>query len=146
MLASTSYKHKISGSKRTYENNTQVGEVYFGDIAYLPQSRRGYRFCLVIVERLTSFVSAIPLKSLNAESTSNAIRLFVGIIGFSMSKFCSDYGPEFGSKFTAQLNTMGIEHTSRIPRRSQSQGNVEVAIKILKQALTKVCASRLSNK
>ena len=88
----TWYKHKISGSKRTYENNTQVGEVYFGDIAYLPQSRRGYRFCLLIVERLTSFVSAIPLKSLNAESTSNAIRLFVGIIGFSMSKFCSDYG------------------------------------------------------
>ena len=63
-----------------------------------------------------------------------------------MSKFCSDYGPEFGSQFTAQLNSMGIEHSSRIPRRSQSQGNVEVAIKILKQALTKVCASKLSNK
>ena len=52
MLTSTSYKHKISGSKRTYENNTQVGEVYVGDIAYLPPSSRGYRFCLVLVERL----------------------------------------------------------------------------------------------
>ena len=94
-------RQKISGSKRTYESNTEVEEVYVGDIAYLPPSRRGYRFCLVIVERLTSFVSAIPLKSLNADSTANAIRLFVGIIGFSMSKFCSDFGPEFGSQFTA---------------------------------------------
>ena len=111
----------------------------------MPRSRRGYRFCLVIVERLTSFISAIPLKSLNADSTADAIRLFIGIIGFTMSKFSSDYGPEFSTKFTAQLNSMGIDHTSRIPRRSQSQGNVEVAIKILKQTLTKVCASRLTN-
>ena len=117
-----------------------------GDIAYLPQSSRGYKFCLVLVERLTSFVSAIPLKTLNAESTSNALRLFVSIVGFSMSKFCSDYGPEFGTKFTEQLNKLGIDHASRIPRRSESQGNCEVAIKILKQTLTKVCASKLSNK
>ena len=91
-----------------------------------------------------SFISAIPLKSLNADSTANAIRLFVGILGFTMSKFSSDYGPESSSKFTAQLNSMGITHTSRIPERSQSQGNV--AIKILKQTLTKVCASKLTNK
>ena len=61
MLAQTSYKHKIKGSNRTFENNTQVGEIYVGDIAYLPQSSRGFKFCLVLVERLTSFVSAIPL-------------------------------------------------------------------------------------
>ena len=82
LLASTSYKQKISGSQRSYENNTKVGEVYIGDIAYMPRSRRGYRFCLVIVERLTSFISAIPLKSLNADSTADAIRFFIGIIGF----------------------------------------------------------------
>ena len=107
MLAATSYKQKISGSKRTYESNRQEGEVYIGDIAYLPASTRGYRFCLVLVERLTSFVSAIPLKTLNAESTSNAIRLFVSIVGFSMSKFCSDYGPEFATKFTRPIKLNG---------------------------------------
>ena len=112
----------------------------------MPPSRRGYRFCLVIVERLTSFISAIPLKSLTAESTANAIRLFIGVIGFTMSNFSSDFGPEFSTKFTAQLNSMGINHMSRIPQRSKSQGNVEVAIKILKQTLTKVCASKLTNK
>ena len=63
-----------------------------------------------------------------------------------MANFSSDFGPEFSSKFTTQLNSMGINHTSRIPRRSQSQGNAEVAIKILKQTLTKVCASKLTNR
>ena len=102
MLAQTSYKHKIKGSNRTFESNTQVGQIYVGDIAYMPQSSRGFKFCLVLVERLTSFVSAIPLKSLNAESTSSAIRLLIGIVGFTMNKFCTDFGPEFGTQFTTQ--------------------------------------------
>ena len=93
------------------------------DIAYLPPSRRGNRFCLVLVERLTSFISAIPLKSLTAESAANALRLFIGIIGYTMCNLATDFGAEFSTAFTRQLNALGINHSSRIPRRSQSQGN-----------------------
>ena len=117
MLAGSHFvQAKITGSSRTHESDTTVGQTYIGDIAYMPASRRGYRFCLVIVERLTSFISAIPLKSLTSESTSDAIRLFISVISFTMANFSSDFGPEFSSKFTSQLNSMGINHTSRIPK------------------------------
>ena len=116
LLASTSYKQKITGSSRTHEKETKVGQTYVADVAYMPPSRRGYRFCLVLVERLTSFLSAIPLKTLTGESAANAIRLFIGVIGYTMANLSSDFGAEFSTKFTTQLNSMGINHTSRIPR------------------------------
>ena len=94
LLASTSYKKKISGTSHTHEDNTTVGQHYIGDIAYLPPSRRGYRFCLVLVERLTSFISAIPLKSLTAESAANALRLFIGITGYTMGNLSTDFGAD----------------------------------------------------
>ena len=50
LLASTSYKKKISGTSRTHEDDTVVGRNYVADIAYLPPSRPGNRFCLVLVE------------------------------------------------------------------------------------------------
>ena len=86
LLASSSYKKMISGTSRTHEDDTTVGKTYVADIAYMPPSRRGYRFCLVLVERLTSFISAIPLKTLTAESAANAIRLFIGVIGCSKAE------------------------------------------------------------
>ena len=104
LLASTSYKKKISGTSRTHEDDTTVGKNYVADIAYLPPSRRGNRFCLVLVERLTSFISAIPLKSLTAESAANALRLFIGIIGYTMGNLSTDFGAEFSTAFTRQLN------------------------------------------
>ena len=47
LLASTSYKKKISGTSRTHEDDTTVGRNYVADIAYLPPCRRSNRFCLV---------------------------------------------------------------------------------------------------
>ena len=63
-----------------------------------------------------------------------------------MCNLATDFGAEFSTAFTRQLNALGINHSSRIPRRSQSQGNAEVAIRILKTTLTKVCAGQLTHK
>ena len=63
-----------------------------------------------------------------------------------MCNLATDFGAEFSTAFTQQLNALGINHPSCIPRRSQSQGNAEVAIKILKTTLTKVCAGQMTHK
>ena len=76
-LAATSYKRKITGTAHTLENDMTVGKNYIADVAYLPPSRRGNRFCLVMVERLTSFISALPLSTLTAESVAAALRILL---------------------------------------------------------------------
>ena len=58
-----------------------------------------------------------------------------------MGNLATDFGAEFSSTVTKQLNALGITHSSHIPRRSQSQGGAEVTIKLLKGTLTKICAS-----
>ena len=145
-LAPLGYRRKITGSTRTLSGNETPGRNFCLDVAYLPLTERGFKFCAVVVETVTSFVSAIPLKQLNAQSLAAAIRLFFGIMGFTCESMASDFGPEFSSVFTEQLNMMGIEHTSRIPQRSQSQGAAELAVKLLKQTITKIAASKLGSK
>ena len=142
-LAPIGYRRKITGNTRTLSGNKVPGRNFCIDIAYLPLTERGYKFCAVVVETVTSFVSAIPIKQLTAHSLAAAIRLFFGIMGFTCESMSSDFGPEFSSVFTEQLNMLGIDHTSRIPQRSQSQGAAELAVKLLKQTITKIAASKL---
>ena len=145
-LAPVSYVKRIKGEKRANETDTTPGANYVIDCAYLPQSNRGYKFALILVDRLTSFVSAVPLKSLTAESLSNAYRVFTSVAGFICESVTSDHGSEFSSEFSKTLSMLGITHKNNKPQRSQASGAAEIAIRTLKASLTKVCANSLTSK
>ena len=51
-----------------------------------------------------------------------------------------DMGPEFGIRLSHALAQYGIIHTGLLPNRSNQQGNVEVAIKLIRALMNKVCS------
>jgi hypothetical protein len=110
------------------------------DVAHLPRSSNGFKYIFVMVERLTSYITALPLRTLKASSLSAAFRIFCGIFPIP-SSITTDHGSEFSQKtFTECLASYGVEHKGYIAARSQQQGSAERAIGILKIQLGKLCS------
>jgi hypothetical protein len=117
-----------------------VGKIWQTDVCYMPRSRAEFKYLLVFTERVTSYICGLALKNITAFTVSNALRIFLGIIPpFEM--LGSDFGPEYSKIFTTECVRHGIQHINSIPKRSQVQGSSEIAIKILKQQLARLCAS-----
>ena len=107
-LAPRSNKLKIKGGNRRYQSSLIPNEILWGDVAYLPRSSLGNNFLFIIVDRATSYVSAIPLKQLNSSSTSTAAKTFS--IMPRCKIFATDNCPEYGTLFTRTLAYMNIKH------------------------------------
>ena len=136
-LNSPNYNQKTSGSSRTDELNANPGQTIYMDCIYLNTTDEGYKFCVVFVDRVTSYITAIPLKALQIDTVMEAIRIFLAIMPFPR-EFKSDLGPEFGLRLTTELSRYGISHVGLLPNRSNQQGNVEIAIKLLRTLLDKI--------
>ena len=94
-----------------------------------------------LVERVSSYLAAVPLKTLNSGSVSEAMRLFLSIMP-AVDCIVTDHGvADFGSQFTTLCESLGIKHGGSTPRRSQAQGNIEVANRIFQNSLAKQCAT-----
>ena len=50
----------------------------------------------------------------------------------------SDYGSEYSSIFTTELQRYNVKHHEGVPNRSQIQGSAELAVKLTKLTLTKL--------
>ena len=108
----------------------------------LPRSSSGHCFALVFTERLTSYLAALPLKTISNESICEAFRKFLSIMP-ACSTVVTDHGrSDFGPLFTMECESHGIAHSGQIPNRSQSQGSVEISNQILTNQLSKICSSQ----
>jgi hypothetical protein len=136
-LQKLSYKKK--GLKRSFENGITSGKHWSADIIYLPKLSNGFRFIFVMAERLTGFVTAMPLQTLTAGNLAAAIRTFLGIFPAPVT-IGLDHGSKLSIKFTKELARFGIENVGIISQRSQQQGNVERAIGQFKIQLSKLCS------
>ena len=110
------------------------------DLAYLPRSTKGFKYLLCFIERVSSYMAAICLKNITAITVSEALKIFLSIIP-APARIESDFGAEFSRIFTLTCQKFNIEHSNQIPSRSQSQGNIEAGIRILKQGLSRLIAS-----
>ena len=109
----------VKGSQRTFENNVCPGEVWILDCLYLPKSSSGHSFVLVLTERLSSHIAAIPLRTLNNHHVAEAFRTFLGIMP-QCRTIITDHGRnDFGSSFTQICEEHGIQHSGQIPSRSK---------------------------
>ena len=132
---------KTKGSHKEIHNNLIPGKVWGCDVLYMPRSSSGYRYILTLCETLTSYICAIPIKTLKSKPVTEAFRMFLGIMP-QMSEIITDHGvSDFNSNFTALCEMMGIEHSGSTPRRSQSNGVTEIGNKLLQQQLGRICAS-----
>ena len=89
------------------------------------------RYCLLITESVSSYVVAQPLKSLNSDSTARALQQFLLHIP-KPEKICVDGGSEFSGSFQQLCEEMDILLVTKLPRRSQPQGQAEVSIRYCK--------------
>ena len=142
-LNSRRRKLLVKGSRRKFESNTTPGEIWILDVLFLPKSSSGHSFVLVLTERLTSYVAAIALRTLNNHHVLEAFRTFLGIMP-QCRTVISDHGKsDFGSLFTQLCEEHDIQHAGAIPSRSEVQGSCEISNQILANQLARICSSSL---
>ena len=124
------YNQKTSGTSRAESLLSRPGELIYIDSIYLNKSSSGNKYCIVFVDRLTSYITAIPVTNLKVENTIAALRTYLSIMTFPRI-VKTDLGPEYSMQFTQELSRFGITHEGLIPNTSNQQGSVEQAIKLL---------------
>ena len=125
----------VKGVTRENQNDLTPGRFWQADVLYMPASSEGHKYILTLTERLTSYVCALPLKSLSVRHVCNAIEVFLAIVP-PMEEISTDHGrADFGESFTQLLESFGIRHGGTLPHRSRAQGTVELANKLLQNQI-----------
>ena len=100
-------------------------------------AQTGNTDCLVIVDKFTKWVSAIPCRR-NPSATETARMLIQGVFqtfGFP-EVVISDRGPQFTAKTWSEIMTqLRVESRLATPRHAQTSGQVERANAIIKRRL-----------
>ena len=91
-------------------------------------------------ERVTGYTIGQPLKTLNSENTAKALQQFLLHLPAPKEISC-DGGTEFSGKFERKCQEMDIFVKTKLPRRSQSQGQAEQCIRDMKALLTRIASS-----
>ena len=112
------------------------------DFATLPKSIDGFDFLLVITDRLSKFLVAIPTKkTLSAEECASLVYTNWFLRGFGFpDEIVSDRDKLFVSKFWAKFAQLaGITLSMSTSRHQQSNGLSEINVKMIKMALRLQC-------
>ncbi|MED5543239.1 MAG: hypothetical protein VX721_04010, partial [Thermoproteota archaeon] len=70
----------VKGTQREFQNDETPGRIWTADLLYLPRSSEGFRFCLVLTERLTSYICGLPLKTLDVKHVAISFAQFLSIM------------------------------------------------------------------
>ena len=138
-LCKNNYKRKYSGQERE-DKTLAVGQEYVFDVAYLPRDKLGYKYVLLMTEKVSSYVIGQPMKTLNSDNTAKALQQFLLHIP-APERISCDGGPEFSGSFEKLCQEMDILLKTKLPRRSQPQGQAECCIRDCKALLTRIAAS-----
>jgi hypothetical protein len=121
---------QTKGSHRQYKNELTPGKIWNLDILYMPRSSSGFRYILTLVEKISSYICAMPIRTQISKPVAEAFRTFLGIMP-QMAEVLTDHGTaDFSLNFTTLCENMGISHEGSTPRRSQSNGCAEIANKL----------------
>ena len=105
---------------------------YMADILFLPTSKDGYKYLLVVVDVITNLFDMEPMKSKTSKDT---LKAFKEILKRKILKapaiLRTDNGTEFKSDFDKFLSDNNIIHRVGQPYRHRQQANVEALNKQL---------------
>ncbi|XP_068246894.1 uncharacterized protein [Palaemon carinicauda] len=109
----------------------------------LPRSKVGSEYVLTIIDRLTRYPEAIPLKSQKARVIAKHLINYFSRFGLPKT-IQSDRGTNFLSKLLLQqFKNFGIEHKPSTPYHPESQGIVERFHQTLKAMIRKMCNEKV---
>jgi len=110
---------------------------YMGDTLYLPTTREGFKFLLVVCDLADKSFDIEPMKAVTDTDSLNAYKLmlkrrFIKIPEYKMS---TDAGNEFKGEFDAFLKKHNIFHKVARAGRHKQQSPVESLIKTISSLL-----------
>ena len=115
------------------------------DLTELAVSSKGYRYILTIVDHLTKYLAAYPLRTKSTEEVTKRFVQYVTTYG-AIENLVSDRGTEVTSTlFQEVCKRLGTVSRTTSAFRPQGNGQVEVMNKILKYTLSQLAGTdRLS--
>ncbi|XP_066946104.1 uncharacterized protein [Macrobrachium rosenbergii] len=99
-------------------------EVIIDVVGPLPRTRGGCEYLLTIVDRMSRYPEAIPLRSVKAEKVVEALVNFFTKFGIP-KVLQSDCGTNFTSRiFRKKMSELGVKHITSSPYHPESQGQL----------------------
>ena len=91
-----------------------------------PPSSRGNKYVLTVIDMLTGFTMAVPIKNKNAETICDAYRSHVYCTFGGSSRILTDNGSEFKNQEMRQVcETLGVKHIFPPVYTPESNGCLE---------------------
>jgi hypothetical protein len=100
---------------------------YMADLLELPTTKKGFKYCFVIVDLATNAFDIEPIKNKDSQTTLNALKSIFKrkIITKPEMSLTTDGGSEFKSVFHRWLESEDINHKIARPYRHKQLANVE---------------------
>ena len=115
------------------------------DITEMPQSSRGNRYALVIMDYFSKYVKVYPMADQKAETVAECLLMWVYDHGVP-ERLHSDQGRQFEAAVFQELcRRLGIEKTRTTPYHPESDGMVERFMRTLKDMVSKFIEPRGSD-
>ncbi len=103
--------------------------------------RGGYRYCLVIIDKFSKWVEAIPTRNNSANTVARVVANQILPLWGAPIQIESDQGTHFTGQVMKQICQMlNIKQRFHIPYRPQSSGMVERANRTIKESISKQVA------
>ena len=103
-----------------------------------PPSSRGNKYVLMVIDMLTGFTIAVPIKNKNAETICDAYRDNIYCVFGGSSRMLTDNGSEFKNKEMQEVcDTLGLKHIFSPVYTPQSNGCLEGWHRFFKACIAK---------
>ena len=103
-----------------------------------PPSSRGNKYVLTVIDMLTGFTIAVPIKNKNAETICDAYRDNIYCVFGGSSRMLTDNGSEFKNKEMQEVcDTLGLKHIFSPVYTPQSNGRLEGWHRFFKACIAK---------
>ena len=103
-----------------------------------PPSSRGNKYVLTVIDMLTRFTMAVPIKSKNAETICDTYRNHVYCMFVGSSRIQTDNGSEFKNQEMKQVcQTLGVKHIFSPVYTPESNGHLEGWHRFFKACIAK---------
>ena len=103
-----------------------------------PPSSRGNKYVLTVIDMLTGFTIAVPIKNKNAETICDAYRDNIYCVFGGSSRMLMDNGSEFKNKEMQEVcDTLGLKHIFSPVYTLQSNGRLEGWHRFFKACIAK---------
>jgi len=103
------------------------GYNYMADLLFLPKTKDGFQYCLVVVDLATDQFDIEPIKTKDAKAVLEAFKTMLKrkyIVKPKVS-LTTDSGTEFKASFDKYLVQQHIDHRVGLPNRHKQLANVE---------------------